>query len=401
MPAEAATIDPLKTPTLDPVIRSRLVPGVNGLDLHVLDAGFETPGRPCLLLLHGFPELAYSWRKLMPALAAAGYHVIAPDQRGYGRTTGWNADYDGDLAPFRILNLVRDVLGLLHVLGIPNVACVMGHDFGTFVAGWCALLRPDVFEAVVVMSAPFTGAPAITDGEERKSEPDIHAALAALEPPRKHYWRYYATREAATDMRGSAMGSGSISAGLMDPDPNSFVHAFLRAYYHYKSADWPGNEPQPLASWSAVELAKLPTYYVMNRDRTMPEDCAPFMPDAAAIAKCKWLTEAELAVYAAEFSRTGFQGGLNWYRANFTDRYRAELEVFAGRTIDRPACFISGRHDWGHYQVPGAIERMREQTFTRMLGCHFVDGAGHWVQQEQAVEVTRLLLAFLASASAC
>ena len=385
MTAEAATIDPLKTPTLDPAIRSRIVSGVNGLAVHLLEAGFETADRPCLLLLHGFPELAYSWRKLMPALAAAGYHVVAPDQRGYGRTTGWHADYDGDLGPFRILNLVRDVLGLLHVLGIARVAGVVGHDFGTFVAGWCALLRPDVFESVVVMSAPFTGAPAIADGEAKPPEPDVHAALAALTPPRKHYWRYYATREADADMRGCPQG----------------IHAFLRAYYHYKSADWPGNVPQPLAGWTAPELAKLPTYYVMNRDETMPECCAPFMPDAQAIARCAWLTEAELAVYTEEFARTGFQGGLNWYRANFTDRYRAELEVFAGRTLDRPACFVSGRHDWGHHQVPGALERMRTKTFTRMAGCHFVDGAGHWVQQEQAAEVTRLLLAFLASASAC
>jgi pimeloyl-ACP methyl ester carboxylesterase len=384
MPAEAAIIDPLKTPTLDPAIRSRIVPGVNGLDVHILEAGFETPGRPCLLLLHGFPELAYSWRKLVPALAAAGYHVIAPDQRGYGRTTGWRADYDGDLGPFRILNLVRDVLGLLHVLGIGRIASVIGHDFGTFVAGWCALLRPDVFASVVVMSAPFTGAPAIADGEARRADPDIHAALAALAPPRKHYWRYYATREADADMRDCPQG----------------IHAFLRAYYHYKSADWSGNVPHPLAAWTAPELARLPTYYVMHRDQTMPECCAPFMPDAQAIANCEWLTEAELAIYAAEFSRTGFQGGLNWYRANFTDRYRAELEVFSGRQIDRPACFLSGRHDWGHYQVPGAIERMRTKTVTRLLGCHFVDGAGHWVQQEQAAEVTRILLAFLASASA-
>ena len=86
---------------LPAAIRSRYVDNINGLRMHVLEAGFETPGRPCVLLLHGFPELAYCWRKVMPALAAAGYHVIAPDQRGYGRTTGWDADYDGDLAPFR------------------------------------------------------------------------------------------------------------------------------------------------------------------------------------------------------------------------------------------------------------------------------------------------------------
>src|SRR2546429_4136240 len=87
-------------------IRSRFVENINGLRMHVLEAGYETRGRPCVLLLHGFPELAFSWRKVMPALSEAGYHVIAPDQRGYGRTSGWNASYDRDLAPFRLLHLV-------------------------------------------------------------------------------------------------------------------------------------------------------------------------------------------------------------------------------------------------------------------------------------------------------
>ena len=129
-------------------IRSRMVPGINGLTMHVLEAGFETPGRPAVLLLHGFPELAFSWRKVMGPLAAAGYHVIAPDQRGYGRTTGWDADYDGDLRAFSLLNLVRDALGLVSAFGLRSVTAVVGHDFGASVAAWCALVRPDVFRAV-------------------------------------------------------------------------------------------------------------------------------------------------------------------------------------------------------------------------------------------------------------
>src|SRR3979411_743402 len=142
---------------LPPGIRSRFVDDINGLRMHVLEAGFETKGRPCLLLLHGFPELAYSWRKVMPALADGGYHVIAPDQRGYGRTTGWDASYDGDLDAFRILNVVRDALGLVLSLGHRSVACVVGHDFGSPVAAYCALARPDLFRSVVMMSAPFAG----------------------------------------------------------------------------------------------------------------------------------------------------------------------------------------------------------------------------------------------------
>src|SRR5258707_5067424 len=140
-------------------IRSRYVDNINGLRMHVLEAGFETKGRPCVLLLHGFPEIAFSWRKVMPQLAAAGYHVIAPDQRGYGRTTGWDAAYDGDLASFRLTNLVRDALGLGSAFGYRSVDAVVGHDFGSSVAAWCALLRPDVFRSVALMSAPFAGPP--------------------------------------------------------------------------------------------------------------------------------------------------------------------------------------------------------------------------------------------------
>ena len=147
-------------------IRSRVISGVNGLDMHVLEAGFNSSSKtkPCVLLLHGFPELAYSWRKVMPALAQAGYYVIAPDQRGYGGTTGWDANYNTSLTPYGPLNLVTDQLALLRALGIEQVHAVVGHDFGSRVAGWCALTRPDVFRSVVMMSSPFTGAPELPEG---------------------------------------------------------------------------------------------------------------------------------------------------------------------------------------------------------------------------------------------
>jgi pimeloyl-ACP methyl ester carboxylesterase len=125
--------------------------------MHTLEAGFEMANRPCVLLLHGFPELAYSWRKVMPALAAAGFHVIAPDQRSYGRTTGWDGSYDGDVGSFRLLNLAKDALGLVSALGYRSVAAVVGHDYGSPVAAWCALVRPDVFHSVALLSAPFAG----------------------------------------------------------------------------------------------------------------------------------------------------------------------------------------------------------------------------------------------------
>lgn len=376
---------PLESPTLPPGIRARFVEGVNGLRMHVLEAGFETPGRPCVLLLHGFPELAFSWRKVMRPLAEAGYHVVAPDQRGYGRTTGWDASYDGDLAPFRLLNLARDAIGLLAALGHASAAAVVGHDFGSPVAAWCALLRPDVFRSVALMSAPFAGPPALPEAARHRpappaAAPDIHAALAALPRPRKHYQWYYSTREANTDMWRAAQG----------------VHAFLRAYYHMKSADWPGNRPLPLAGWTAEELARMPTYYIMDAEQGMAETVAPHMPSAAEIAACRWLPEAELAVYSAEYERTGFQGGLQWYRCRTTGRFDAEQQLFAGRRIEVPAMFVAGVSDWGIHQVPGALERMQTPAVCAdWRGCHLIEGAGHWVQQEQPEAVTRLLLDLL------
>ncbi|MCA8930803.1 MAG: alpha/beta fold hydrolase, partial [Alphaproteobacteria bacterium] len=148
----SAILEPLPTAVLPAGVRARHLDNGNGLDVHLLEAGWEPPGRPLLLLLHGFPELAYSWRAVMPALAQAGFHVVAPDQRGYGRTLGWRADYDGDLRPFRMINLVRDALGLVWALGRREVAAVVGHDFGSIVAGWCAVVRPDVFRRAVMMS---------------------------------------------------------------------------------------------------------------------------------------------------------------------------------------------------------------------------------------------------------
>ena len=373
-------------------IRSRFVNNSNGLTLHVLEAGFErgepAPERPCVLLLHGFTELAYSWRKVMLPLAQAGFHVIAPDQRGYGRTTGWDANYDGDLGPFRMLNLVRDALGLVSALGRRSVAAVVGHDFGSPVAAWCALVRPDVFRSVVLMSAPFAGPPPLpfdtADGPPKPKRQDpVHRELAALPRPRKHYQWYYSTREANADMHRASQG----------------VHDFLRAYYHHKSADWMANRPYPLKSWSAAELASLPTYYVMDLAKTMPETVAEEMPDAAMIAANRWLPDRELAVYGGEYERTGFQGGLQWYRCGTSGAFNAELQLWSGRTIDVPSAFIAGKQDWGTYQRPGVFEAMRSGGCTRMLGCHLLDGAGHWVQQEQPEEVAHLLLQFMQKAS--
>ncbi len=359
-------------------VRSRRVRGVNGLDLHLLESG--PPGGPVVLLLHGFPELAFSWRKLMGPLAEAGYHVLAPDQRGYGRTTGWSADYDGDLRPFGMHNLVRDAVELLAALGQRRAACVVGHDFGSPVAAWCALLRPDLFGSVVLMSAPFGGPPPPPHGlVDAAAVADIHAALATLPRPRKHYQQYYCSREANAEMASCPQG----------------MHDFLRAYYHMKSADWAANRPFALHGWSAEELARMPEYYVMDRHKGMAETVAAHMPTPAQVAACGWLRPAELGVVAAEFGRTGFQGGLQWYRCATHAPCVADLQRSAGRTIDVPCCFIAGASDWGVQQKPGELQRMRQAACSRFEGVHRVDGAGHWVQQEQPAATARLLLDFL------
>jgi pimeloyl-ACP methyl ester carboxylesterase len=230
-------IGPYSADVLPRGIRSRFVDNVNGLRMHVLEAGYEPKGRPGVLLLHGFPELAFSWRKVMGPIAAAGFHVMAPDVRGYGRTSGTDVQYDDDLAPFRSLNQVRDMLGLVSAFGHRAVDAVIGHDQGSPLAGWCALVRPDVFRSVTMMSAPFTGPPAIpfdtADAPAVAAAPPadtIYDELAKLNPPRKHYQRYYTTREANENMWHASQG----------------IHAFLRAYYHMKSADWTQNQAAAL-----------------------------------------------------------------------------------------------------------------------------------------------------------
>jgi pimeloyl-ACP methyl ester carboxylesterase len=288
-----------------------------------------------------------------------------------------------------LLNLLRDAIGLVSAFGYHAVDAVVGHDFGSSVAAWCALVRPDVFRSVVLMSAPFAGPPPLafnTAGGPAKPKPEdpVHRELAALPRPRKHYQWYYSTREANADMHPAPQG----------------VHDFLRAYYHHKSADWTNNKPYPLKSWSAGELAKLPTYYVMDLAKNMAETVAEEMPSAEQIAANKWLPDNELAFYSAEYTRTGFQGGLQWYRCGTSEAFTPELETFSGRSIDVPSCFISGKRDWGTYQRPGVYEAMQSRACTRMLGCHLVEGAGHWVQQEKSAEVGRLLLGFLEAARA-
>lgn len=356
------TLEPLPLPD---GIRQRVVEGVNGLDVFLLEAG--DAHRPLLLLLHGFPEIAYSWRRVMLPLAEMGFWVVAPDQRGYGRTAGADTSYGADLAAYRPLALAYDALCLVRALGRQDCFLV-GHDFGSVVAAHAALWRPDVFRRVALMSAPFAGPPA----PNGPSVSDINARLNAV--GLEHYQWHYSTARAEAGMIGAPCG----------------LPRFLRAYFHMKGGAWPENDPRPLREWSAEELSRLPRYYVMRRGETMAEAVAAALdapPDA-------WLPEAELGVYAAEYARTGFQGGLNWYAARVGGRFHADLALFHGRRIECPATFVAGARDWGIHQSPGALERM-PSACADWRGTTLVPGAGHWVQQEAPEAVLAALRPFL------
>jgi pimeloyl-ACP methyl ester carboxylesterase len=330
--------------------------------------------------------MAFSWRKVMPGLADAGYYVVAFDQRGYGRTTGWDDSTFAktDMSQFTMTNLVRDVVVLVHALGYREVKSIVGHDFGGVTSSLCALMRPDLFKSVVMMSHPFKekgGLPFnIAHGEEQSppTSVDIQRELAKLPQPRKHYKWYNSTAVAALQWAAPYQG----------------LKEFLRGYLHVKSADWAGNDPHPLQGWAASELAKMPYYYIMPLHQSMPEVVASMMEGEDAAKTESWISNEDLEVFVKEWTRTGFQGGLNWYRTATDPSKTADLALYAGRKIECPAVFISGAKDWGNYQEPGAIEKF-PQTCSQFKGVKFIDGAGHWPQQEQPEKVMKELLHFL------
>ena len=334
----------------------------------------------------------------MVPLAQQGYFVVAPDQRGFGKTTlrqypGSQADhdrkmirYEDDLTPFGPLNLAADIVSLVYILGYTSVAGIIGHDFGSRIASYCALIRPDLFKSVVVMSAPFTGTPSLSETDpDPTSKPTLHLLneqLAALDPPRKHYTMYYSTPEANADMS----------------NPDGGLHKFLRTYFHVKSGDWERNSEVRELAPTVLSMSTMAHYYIMPLSETMPSCLASYTPSADEIKQNKWLPEDELAVYVSQYAQTSFQGGLNWYRCLTDPKHWAQdTRVFHEKQITIPAMFISGTHDWGVYQFPGAAQVMRTKAFSNMEDEDFVlvEGAGHWVQQEKPEVVLQNLLRFL------
>lgn len=384
-------------PGLPSGIKSRHI-RVGDLDIHILEALPPTADPsskpPLLLLLHGFPELAYSWRKIMVPLSSNGYTVVAPDLRGFGQTIQLNRSskskqvaFDEDLSPYRILNIAADIVALVYSLGYTSVEAVIGHDFGSPVAAHAALIRPDVFRSVVLMSAPFTGPPTLStigSADTTTNLRKLDGALGSLDPPRKHYMVYFSTPQAAQDVSNPPQG----------------LHRFLRTYYHTKSADWkPNMRVRPLGTVPTPSaFAELPPYYIMPRDKTMPEALASEEPVAEEVAQNTWLPDEELGVYVSQYAESGFQGGLNHYRClSESTKWIQDLNIFVGKQIEIPAMFISGAQDWGTFQFPGAAETMRKQACKNMREEDFVliDGAGHWVQQEKPAAVVEHIIRFV------
>jgi pimeloyl-ACP methyl ester carboxylesterase len=354
-----------------------------GLNFHILKAG--SPKNPLILFCHGFPELAYSWRKIMPSIASKGYYCIAMDQRGYGRTTGWDQKpfHEVDLNEYTITNLVRDLVCLVYGLGFNSVHTIIGHDFGGVSSAATALMRPDIFKSTIQMSHPYH-APPVPPSKDQKPKLDIQAELAKLDPPRKHYKWYNSTPPAASHW----------------DNPQQGLETYLRGYFHLKSATWSQNNPHPLAEWSAAALEEMPEYYIMRQSDSFPETVTRNMQGQDLHATEPWLSPESLGVYVSEWRRTGFQGALNWYRAQTasTPQSKKDLFLFSGKRIEVPVAFVSGKQDWGNYQQPGALESYEDEGSVRS-GCYrgatLIDKAGHWVQQEQPEEVVEAIGKFL------
>lgn len=356
---DPTTLPPLPLP---PGVSSRYVDCTtsHSLVFHILESlpDLKSSGaKPKLVLLcHGFPDLAYSWRKMLPLLSSQGYHAVAFDQRGFGRTFSRKPLTESSFSP---LALIRDTVALVQALGYTSVSCVVGHDFGAVPASLCALARPDMFHCLVLMSHPSKGPPQLpfntspSYGEPSAAPPPppppMDEALAALPRPRKPYKWYYCEPSSNAEM--------TYPAGV-------HLHTFLRGYFHLKSADWDGNHPHRLEGWTSTELEKMPRYYVMDLADTMRQAVARDMeaedPQTVASRSSRWLPDAELAVYVQEYGRTTFQGGLNWYKVLTQPEMAAEMEVWSGMKIPIPTVLICGKGDWGTYQVPGALEAMEQ-----------------------------------------
>lgn len=303
--------------------------------LHVVEQGTG----PMVLLVHGFPELWYSWRRQLAALAGAGYRAVALDVRGYGGSAVPEAT-----EAYRMLDLVEDNVAVVRALGEES-AVVVGHDWGSNIASASALLHPEVFRAVGLLSVPYAppGGPRPTDVFGQIGGPDEEFYVSYFQEPGR------AEAEIEPDVRGWLAGLyAALSADTM-PGPG---------------------EPDP--------------HFVARGGRMRDRFPAEVLP--------AWLSEDDLDVYAAEFERTGITGALNRYRS--MDRDWEDLAAYRGAAVKQPSLFVGGARDASTTWMSDAIDAY-PATLPGLSACHLLDGCGHWIQQERPDEVNRLLIDWL------
>lgn len=308
----------------------------DGLNQQILEAG----SGPLVLLIHGFPELGISWRSQVPTLADAGFHAVAPDMRGYGGT-----DKPADAADYSILHLVGDMVDLVRALG-ETECIVVGHDWGAPVAWHCALTRPDVFRAVFALSAPF---------QPRRPKGPPTAAMAAISR-RLGLGDLYINRFQADDAHV--------------PFEVDVATALRKAFHAYDGATPDGRQSTGFIPEGQDFLSTVPD------DATLPP----------------WMSPDHFAEYVAAFAAGGFKGPIDWYRN--LDRNWALTAHLQDARIRVPAAFVVGERDpVRHYagQHEAGLKDWAPDLRTQVV----VPGAGHWIQQERAEEVNRLLLDFL------
>lgn len=303
----------------------------NGIRMHIAEQGEG----PLVVLCHGFPESWYSWRHQLSALAEAGFHAVAPDQRGYGQT-----DRPEAIEAYDLFQLTGDIVGLVHALD-EEQAVVIGHDWGAPIAAHCALLRPDLFQAVALLSVPYFA------GSWKDKRPTT--AMKEIVGDKEFYQLYF-------------QEPGKAEQEL-EADVEKTIRLFLYSSH--------GDKPLRLIydkSEKMLETGSVP--------ETLPG----------------WLTEEDIAFYVKEFERTGFRGGLNWYRN--IDRRWETMSFLIGAKIRQPSLFIAGENDGVIAWRRKAYDRL-EEAMPNLKKKILIPEAGHWIQQEKFAEVNQLLLEFL------
>jgi len=321
----------------------------NGIKMHIAEQGEG----PLVILCHGFPESWYSWRHQLAALSAAGYHVVAPDQRGYGQTEAPEA-----IDQYTQFHLVGDIIGLMDALG-EETAVISGHDWGAPVAWNTALLRPDRIRGVIGMSVPFSS-PA---GKSAKSGSTSAVGLGGSIKP--------------TEGMKMAFGNNFFyilyfqTPGVAEHELRKDVRQTMRRTLYSASGNSPARAPEPRPNTIGF-------LDQMTDPETLPA----------------WLTEADIDFYTAEFERAGYRGGLNWYRN--LDRNWELMGPFAGLKVTQPAMFITGDRD-GVIGMNPNFEAGLRASVPNLKELVMLPGVGHWTQQEAPAATNEAMLRFLAS----